>query len=389
VRALAVATVFFIVVGGCSDGGLEPFDYCTPGRPPDDECFRLKRDPGSDNIALAIAIVDKQIEDQPAEELAFNWEEAVLMVGMHALYRITGKEEYQAYYRDWIDHHIDVGYEMVSSDTAAPARLAMELWTSGGEQRYLQVVDDFFTYLYEKALRNEQGGINHLGTDDTLGVTLWVDSLFMFGGVLIRWGEQADDERALEEFATQHGVFTDLLQKEAGWYTHAYNWIGSQDEDVFWGRGNGWVAAATADYLRVLLNTGKKNSAARQAFDKLTGAITTSQDQQTGLWWTVVNHPGETYLETSASALFAWALARAWRYGLVDEPVLETIESAVAGVKDMVETDGQGRPVVTGISGPTMAGDFEYYAGIPVSDDLPFGLGAVVLMLIETSGLFY
>jgi unsaturated rhamnogalacturonyl hydrolase len=53
----------------------------------------------------------------------------------------------------------------------------------------------------------------------------------------------------------------------------------------------------------------------------------------------------------------------------------------------MIHTDAQDRPVVTGISGPTMAGSFEYYRDIPVLDDLPFGLGAVLLILIETSGL--
>ena len=101
----------------------------------------------------------------------------------------------------------------------------------------------------------------------------------------------------------------------------------------------------------------------------------------------MVNRPGETYLETSASALFAYSLARAWRYGLVDDVVLPTVEQAAAGVRSMITTDAQDRPVVTGISGPTMAGSFEYYKEIPIGDDLPFGLGAVLLMLIDTSGL--
>ena len=179
-----------------------------------------------------------------------------------------------------------------------------------------------------------------------------------------------------------------LVTEHPGWYKHAHDWLGNQDEDVYWGRGNGWVAAATADYLRVLLARGEKDKDAQRALDKLFSAIISTQDGQSGLWWTVVNRPGETYLETSASALFACALARAWRYGFTDDSVLPTVESAVAGVRAMVTTDALDRPVVTGISGPTMAGSFEYYKEIPVIDDLPFGLGVVLLMLIETSGLF-
>lgn len=383
-RSLTVCLALLLI--GCNGEETKPFDYCTSD-PPDEACYREKRDPGSEQIALAEAIARKQIADHPADTMDWNWEEAVLMVGVHELYRVTGKSEYRDYYQDWIDHHITQGYEMLSSDTSAPARMALELYARNGEQKYKDVVDDFFTYINEDALRTEEGGLNHLGTDDTFGITLWVDSLFMFGGVLIRWGEEVGDRVALDEFALQHAIFTDLLQKEPGWYKHAHDWLGNQDEDVYWGRGNGWVAAATADYLRVLLSRSEKDKPARQALEKLFSAILSTQDAQSGLWWTVVNRPGETYLETSASALFACALARAWRYGFMDDSVLPAVESAVDGVHSMITTDAQDRPVVTGISGPTMAGSFEYYKEIPVVEDLPFGLGAVLLMLIESSGL--
>ena len=384
-RSFTVYLAFLLI--GCNSEEMPPFDYCT-NDPPDEACYRQKRDPGSEQIALARAIADKQIEDHPADTLDWDWEEAVLMVGIHELWRVTNGPDYHQYYRAWIDHHMSQGYEMKSSDTSAPTRLALELYAHGG-QKYKDVVDDFFTYINEDALRTQEGGLNHLGTDDTFGITLWVDSLFMFGGVLIRWGEEEGDQASLDEFAFQHAIFTHLLQKEPGWYKHAHDWLGNQDENVYWGRGNGWVAAATTDYLRVLLARGEKDKAARQALEKLFAAIISTQDSQSGLWWTVVNRPGETYLETSASALFAYPLARAYRYGFADESVLPTVEQAVSGVRAKILTDAQDRPVVTGISGPTMAGSFEYYRDIPVLDDLPFGLGAVLLMLIETSGLPY
>jgi unsaturated rhamnogalacturonyl hydrolase len=381
----SITACLALLLIGCNGGEKTPFDYCK-GDPPDEACYREKRDPDSEQIALAEAIVQKQIAEHPADAMYWNWEEAVLMVGVHEIYRITGKTEYRDYYKDWIDHHITQGYEMKSSDTSAPARLALELYARG-QQQYRGVIDDFFTYINADALRTEEGGLNHLGTDDTFGITLWVDSLFMFGGVLIRWGEEEGDRAALDEFAFQHEIFTDLLQKEPGWYKHAHDWLGNQDEGVYWGRGNGWVAAATTDYLRVLLARSEKDKPARQALEKIFAAIVSTQDTQSGLWWTVVNRPGETYLETSASALFAYALARAWRYGFADDSVLPTVEQAVTGVRSMIQTDTQDRPVVTGISGPTMAGSFEYYKQIPLVEDAPYGLGAVLLMLVETSGL--
>ena len=51
------------------------------------------------------------------------------------------------------------------------------------------------------------------------------------------------------------------------------------------------------------------------------------------------------------------------------------------------QEDDQGRPVVTGVSSPTTVGTFEYYAELSTTDDISYGLGTVIMALIETSGL--
>jgi len=378
--------------GGCGDdsgngGDPMPFDFCTPGQAPDAACYASKRDPSSDNVALARAIADKQIEEHTPDTLTWDWGESVMLVGFHELYRVTGDAKYRDYYKSYIDHHVEAGYEMDSSDTSAPARLALELHVETGEQKYAQVVDDFETYIHERALRTDYGGINHLGTEDLFGISIWVDSLFMFGGVLIRLGETRDDSRALGLFAEQHQIFTDVLQEAPGWYRHADGWPGAQTPDVYWGRGNGWVTVAGYDYLRLLSLRGESDEHARAALEEQAAAVVAAQDADTGLYWTVLNRPGESYLETSAPALFAYGLARAYRYGLQDGSVLPTIERAMVGVKARIEEDDQGRPVVTGVSSPTTVGTFDYYAELSTTDDISYGLGSVILALIETSGL--
>jgi len=39
------------------------------------------------------------------------------------------------------------------------------------------------------------------------------------------------------------------------------------------------------------------------------------------------------------------------------------------------------------VSAATEAGTFDYYKGVKVADDLAYGVGAVLLALVETSGL--
>ncbi|NOZ01270.1 MAG: glycosyl hydrolase, partial [Deltaproteobacteria bacterium] len=184
----------------------------------------------------------------------------------------------------------------------------------------------------------------------------------------------------------QFAIFTNLLQDPSGFYRHAYNWP-DQKDGVFWGRGNGWVAAAGYEYLRVRRNRGETDIDAKQAAGRLIDAALASQDLASGMWWTVLNRPGETYLETSATALFASAMARGYRYGYLNDGVLGAVYAAVEGIKTRIITDDEGRPVITDISGPTGPGSFKGYAAVKIVEDAPYGIGAVIMALVESSGL--
>jgi len=370
---------------------VQPFDYCEPNTPPDKICYASKRNPDSDAIKLAKAIADKQIEAHTATDITWDWGEAVMMIGVKELYRVTGDQKYFNYYKEWIDYHIAEGFmidrAIETSDTCAPSALAIDLFKETEDEKYQNILGEALNYLDNIALRNEEGGLNHLGNWDMLGITLWIDSLFMFGNVMTGWGELTDDKELLDEYAEQHHIFTNLLMEDSNLYKHAYGYTGKQTDGVYWGRGNGWVTVATADHLRARLARGESLPEMQTAMDKHFSAIIPLQDSETGLWWTILNRPGETYLETSATALFAYGMSRAWRYGLTDDTVLPVIRKAMQGVNSKITVDQNNVPTVTGTSGPTTVGEFELYQKIKQVDDISFGLGAAILALIETSGL--
>lgn len=108
-----------------------------------------------------------------------------------------------------------------------------------------------------------------------------------------------------------------------------------------------------------------------------------------------MSHPDEpdNYLETSASALFAYGLARAYRYGILGDAERKAAQKAVLGVQEMIVDDGDG-PIVTGVSIATdpwplrsPTGGVDGYLDVPIEDDVNYGVGAVILALLETSGL--
>ena len=395
-RGLVVTLLALQLCSGCGEGtatstaaqptSAQPYDYCTD-RPPDAACYAAKRAPLSDNMALARAIADRYISEHPPATQKWDWGPTVQMFAFSELYRVTGDATYQQYYKQWMDAQIAQGYAIHSSDTCAPALIAAILSMQLGGEQYHVVVNDALDYLDHRALRTAQGGINHLGDSRVLGVTLWLDSLFMFGNLLTRWGEFAPDPARLDMMGGQFRIFTELLQSPSGLYVHAYGYKPKVDTDIYWGRGNGWVTAAGYDYLRARLGRGEDDPLVQQALRNQVNALVELQDQDTGLWWTILNRPGETYLETSAGALFAYGMARAYRYGFLDAAVLPVVAKAMHGVRSRIVNDDQGRPVVTGVSLGTSAGTFQYYKSIATGDDINYGVGAVLLSLIETSGL--
>jgi len=364
-----------------------PFDACAPDGPPDRPCHAARRDPGSPQVALARRIAERWIEVHPATTLAWNWEEAVLLRGLVELYRVTGEAVWRDYLRAYLDHHLAQGVRFTSPDNAVPALVALALLEDERAPADQQFVADVRTFLLDTIPRDAAGGINHLGVRDEAGITLWIDSLFMHGSVLTGLGELTGDVRALDELSFQFRLLSERLQDPGGLFRHAHNWILPQDPGVHWARGNGWVTAAGYEYLRVRRARNERDDLLRDLLARQVQALLATQDPATGLWWSVLERPGEIYLETSASALIAWGLARGWRAGYLPDRVLDAVRRAGAGVVDRVRLDEQGRPVVTGTSGPTTAGGFEVYAAVRQEDDLPYGVGAVILLLLESSGL--
>ena len=302
--------------GGDNVGGAGGyFDLCDPEVPADD-CYRERRDPSSANVKAAEEVARRWIENYPASRQRWDWKAGVLMFALTELHRVTEDTELQEalheYYQSWLDFHIEEGYRIVWSDSCPPAITAVTLLDETPPDDYQQVIDDVLVYLDDVAPRTDEGGISHNGI---LGQrSIWLDSLFMFGMVLNRYGELDHAER-LQMMSEQTLIFVDGLQDDNGFMRHAKDWPG-YDESVYWARGNSWVVASLADFLRIAVEQDRPDPDVAEAFAKHVEAILGAQDE-TGMWLTVMSHPEEpdNYLETSATALFAYGIARAWRYG--------------------------------------------------------------------------
>ncbi len=332
--------------------------------------------------ALAEDLAVTWMGAHPPQTMAWNWGEAVLALGLQAVHRETGSEEILQYIQAWVDYHLARGVHINRSDTVVPATSALYLYDIYQDPAYLDVVEECRHYLEDVAPRLEDGAIAHMVVTPN---QVWVDSLFMFGTFYTMDGAITGTSSSFDALAEQFSLFqSHLMSPRAGLYWHMYDELVDRhvsSTPTFWGRGNGWALASLGMLLTELPAAHPDRPALVSAFVNHAYAVMSWQDP-TGLWWTVLNRPGDTYLETSASALFAFALLRGNRIGLLGTPARDAAEKALAGLLSVIEYD-DGNPVVTGISKATNPGPSWMYARVPVGDDEPYGVGAVMMALEE------
>ena len=108
------------------------------------------------------------------------------------------------------------------------------------------------------------------------------------------------------------------------------------------------------------------------------------QDKQSGLWHQVLDHP-ETYLETSCTAMFTAAMARAVRRGRLSSEYKYNARKGWAGLVSRIDTE---RGTVSGICRSMAIQDsLEEYASRETADNDPRGLGAFFWAASEVSKL--
>jgi len=158
-------------------------------------------------------------------------------------------------------------------------------------------------------------------------------------------------------------------------YTHG--WDANNDTThprVFWGRANGWCLMAMAELLTVLPEDHPARPEVLKVFRQHAQGIASLQSG-IGLWHQLLDR-NDSYLETSASAMFTYALARGCRMGWLDPAVYgPTAIAGWNGVASRITADGH----VDGTCiGTTFAADYIYYYNRPMIDDI-HGYGPTLL----------
>mgnify|MGYP001627820974 CR=1 FL=1 len=236
-------------------------------------------------------------------------------------------------------------------------------------------------HIMNKASRLPDGTFARF-TPDTMSV--WADDLFMGSIVLLKMNELTNNEKYLNEVVDQVIHFDNyLLNKEDNLYWHGYFSKTDKHSSTKWGRANGWTMMTKTELLKVLPEDHPKRSEILNIFKRHAEGLKAVQSQD-GRWHQVLDDP-ESYLETSATAMFVRAFAAGINEGWLSREEFE--ESTILGWNSLIKQMDENGDIIGIVRGtPIMFSDQEYQNWGTRRND-PRGLGALLYAAIEMDRL--
>ncbi|QJE03463.1 hypothetical protein HH212_18950 [Massilia forsythiae] len=207
-------------------------------------------------------------------------------------------------------------------------------------------------------------------------VSLWADDMYMGVPALAELGRMSG-QRAYFDDAVKNvlQMSSYLADPQTGLYTHGWNANNPDAPRFYWARANGWALLSMADLLDVL---PKDHPGTPKVLAQLRKSLRAVAELQSGsgLWHQMIDR-SDSYLETSASAIFTYVIAHAVNQGWVSPSTWGSVAQAGwAGLSTRINDKGQ---VEGTCVGTTFAGDQVYYYNRPTSVDALHGYGPTLL----------
>jgi rhamnogalacturonyl hydrolase YesR len=206
--------------------------------------------------------------------------------------------------------------------------------------------------------------------------SIWADDMYMSVPFLAQMGRMTGDTRYYDDAARQVlQISARLFIWNRGLFAHGWSAGNAEYNPEFhWGRANGWGLMAICELLDVLPENHPARGQILKILQTDVKALAPLQSDH-GLWHQLLDK-SDSYLETSCSAMFTFAIAHAVNHGWVSAPSYGPVAQAGwNGVASRIGADGS----VDGVCvGTNYASDVLYYYYRPARDD-EHGYGPVLL----------
>ncbi|MBX2971110.1 MAG: glycoside hydrolase family 88 protein [Cyclobacteriaceae bacterium] len=336
----------------------------------------------------------------------WNYEYSFFMAGAYRQGKKINNSEYVSYAKRWIDGFItEEGtfrpgvYKMkeYKLDDILPGRVVLYLHDETDEAKYKSIADTLILHLSQQP-KTSDGGYWH---KEVYPYQMWLDGIFMADVFSMQYASAFNASEWYDESIHQIKlIYEHTLDPTTGLLYHGWDesknpvWAhperGTSPE--FWGRAVGWYLMALVESLDYIPENHPERKDVIKILQDLSAAVKKYQDPQPKLWYQVLDKGNQegNWIETSCSAMFAYALAKGHRQGFLDESYLATANEAFDALLDQyVYVDDSGnlhldQTVKIGTLNPKNSkGDFEYYVTTERRIDDYKGLASLLFLSIE------
>lgn len=311
----------------------------------------------------------------------WEWTHGIGLYGIYQYYQQTGDEQMRAIIDDWFSARLAEGTPTKNVNTVCPFLTLAYRYEETHDARWLPYLERWAEWVMYEMPRTQKQGLQHIVYNNENTEQMWDDTLMMSVLPLAKIGKLLNRPEFVEEATYQFLLHVQyLMDRQSGLWFHGWTFAEKHNfAKARWARGNSWLTVAIPEFIE-LLELPERNATRRfllQVLESQIEALAKYQDDS-GLWHTLIDDP-QSYLESSATAGFAYGILKAVRKRYVDKSYASVAEKAIRGVINHVNADGE----LTQVSfGTAMGNDLDFYREIALTS-MPYGQAMAILCLSE------
>ncbi len=257
-----------------------------------------------------------------------------------------------------------------------------------GSREFRQLLDNWFDFVMYKEYRFGNG---ILARNRPTTNSVWLDDMYMGITPIAYRGKLSQSERGdLTQKYYNEAINQVLLFKKYLWIPeknlYRHGWIEGMSEhpSYHWARANGWAVLTMCDVLDAVPENVQGRDEVLELLCNVLRGIAAYQSPE-GTWHQLIDKT-ESYLETSASAMFVYGFAHAVNQGWLDKTAYQDI--AKAGWNAVMRQVNEMGQVENTCVGTGLGWTNTFYEGRPVSVYAAHGYGPVLLAAAEMIKLY-
>ena len=334
----------------------------------------------------------------------WNYIDGCMITSLLEIGRITGDSKYFNFAESFIDYYVRadgtiLGYDMekFNLDDVNEGRVLFELYSKTGKQKYLRAIHLQAEHLRRQP-RTNTGNFWHKAIYPN---QIWLDGLYMAQVFATLHARELGGRDYSDVLMQIKNVAKYMRDPVSGLYYHGLDcsrtvfWADAETglSRNFWLRSIGWFTVALVDIIEICTDAEVVEEIS-EIFRDLIASLLPYRDSESGMYWQVVDRPGDpgNYLETSGSCMIAYAMLKGARLGVLSPDLAALGKATFDGVCDKYLSAEGGELNLGGIClvaglGPAgntrRDGSYEYYVSEPIVENDAKGVAPFILAYTE------